>query len=287
MFAEHGGQQTMRQPVQTAYAFERNHIFELKLPPADSEVLRGVPWGSFDEVGTAAYWRVQAWHHDRLGTYRDLRLGRELAEELTACLLGGYGMPADLALAAYWRLRSMGLIRQGVKQEVLEEALGEPFNIRGRERRYRFPKQKACYLSRCLARLDGFAPEDRSDITLRESLADFPGIGPKTASWIVRNYRDSDAVAILDVHIIRAGRMIGIFGDYADPQCYYYDLEQRFLALAKALNVRASLLDAMIWDQMRRMSHALPHPAAPPRVPSKVRPADQGHSTRSEVRISA
>jgi thermostable 8-oxoguanine DNA glycosylase len=180
----------------------------------------------------------------------------------------------------------MGLIRQGVKQELLEEALGEPFNIRGRERRYRFPKQKACYLSRCLARLDGFAPEEWSDITLRESLADFPGIGPKTASWIVRNYRDSDAVAILDVHIIRAGRMIGIFGSFADPQRNYYALEQRFLALAKALNVRASLLDALIWDQMRRMSHALPHRAVPPRVPLKFRPANQGHSTRSEVRMS-
>lgn len=34
-------------------------------------------------------------------------------------------------------------------------------------------------------------------------------IGPKTASWIVRNYRKSDCVAIIDIHIHRAGLLAG------------------------------------------------------------------------------
>jgi thermostable 8-oxoguanine DNA glycosylase len=248
----------MLQPVQTAYAVADGKTLKLDLPASNAEVLPGVFWGALDEVGTAAYWGVHAWHHQRLGTYNDLRLGRVLGEELTACLLGGYGMPADIALAAYRRLRAEGLIRTGVSQLELEEALSKPFTIHGQPRRYRFAKQKSGYLARCLQRLESFQVEERSDVGLRDGLAEFPGIGPKTASWIVRNYRDSDDVAILDVHIVRAGRMIGIFDSKADPQRNYRCLEAGFLRLAKALGVRAALLDALIWDHMRRISHALP-----------------------------
>jgi len=276
----------MRQPVQTAYTFVDGNVCQLELPPPDVQVLGDIRWGAFDEVGTPAYWRVQAWHHERLGTYSDLRLGRGLSEELTACLLGGYGMPADLALAAYRRLRSEGLIRSGVKQEVLEGVLREPFFIRGGSRHYRFARQKARYLSRCLELLDGFEPDGRSDVGLRDSLAEFPGIGPKTASWIVRNYRDSDSVAILDVHIVRAGRMIGLFNADADPQRHYFRLERQFLALAKALDVRAALLDAMIWDQMRRMSHALPQTGQPAKTRLRSRLADHGGASGGEMRMS-
>jgi endonuclease III len=38
-----------------------------------------------------------------------------------------------------------------------------------------------------------------------------PGIGPKTASWIARNWLDADDVAILDIHIMRVGQVIGLF----------------------------------------------------------------------------
>lgn len=276
----------MRQPVQMAYAFVAADILQLELPPADAEVLQGIRWGAFDEVGTPAYWRVQAWHHERLGTYNDRRLGRSLAEELAACLLGGYGMPAELALAAYRRLRCEQLIYSGVKQEPLEEALSEPFAIDGRPRRYRFAKQKAHYLSRCLSRLDGFDSVGRSDVALRDSLAEFPGVGPKTASWIVRNYRDSDAIAILDVHIVRAGRIIGLFDAHADPQRHYRRLEEKFLLLARAVGVRAALLDAMIWDHLRRISHALPQSMHCSSSALGTSPAEEGSSSRGQLQLS-
>jgi thermostable 8-oxoguanine DNA glycosylase len=80
---------------------------------------------------------------------------------------------------------------------------------------------------------------------------ELPGIGPKTASWIARNWLGTDEVAILDVHVLRAGTMMGLFPkNYRMPRDYVF-LEERFLALANALNVKASFLDAIIWREMR------------------------------------
>jgi thermostable 8-oxoguanine DNA glycosylase len=78
-----------------------------------------------------------------------------------------------------------------------------------------------------------------------------PGIGPKTASWIVRNWTGTDEVAILDVHVLRAGQLMGLFPREIKLPRDYGRLEQIFLEFSKALNVRASLLDAIIWREMR------------------------------------
>src|SRR3546814_6148465 len=84
-----------------------------------------------------------------------------------------------------------------------------------------------------------------------------PGIGPKTASWIVRNRRASDHVAILDVHIVRACSAIGVFPEGAQPARRYADLEQRFLAFCEATQSRASAMDAVMWSTMRSLSRGL------------------------------
>ena len=42
-------------------------------------------------------------------------------------------------------------------------------------------------------------------LSLREFLLQLHGIGYKTASWIVRNFTGSDDVAIVDIHLRRAG----------------------------------------------------------------------------------
>jgi hypothetical protein len=88
---------------------------------------------------------------------------------------------------------------------------------------------------------------------LRDRLAELPGIGLKTASWIVRNYRGSSEVAIIDVHILRAGRHIGLFAQDQEPQRHYRELEAAFLAFATALEVPAAMLDGLMWDYMRRL----------------------------------
>ena len=238
--------------MQTMFALFHGAVQELRLPAPEDFVVPGVRWGSFDELLTPAYWRGQAWQHEMLGNYADHRLGRSLTEEVAACLLGGYGMPAELGLAAFIRLRDQGLLEHEPAPVALEEALTSPFVVHGRLRQYRFPRQKARHLSECLTKLSSFH-EPKSDLELRERLLDLPGIGLKTASWIVRNYRKSDSVAIIDVHILRAGRHIGIFRDDWLPQQHYRHLESGFLKFCKALGTSAAFLDGLIWDYMRRM----------------------------------
>src|SRR5271154_4526908 len=114
-----------------------------------------------------------------LGTYSPGGLGKTLSEEIAACLLGGFGMKAELGLAAFARLRDRGLLIELTVPGALEKALCEPFIIHGQWRRYRFPRQKAHYLAACLQQLAGFTEPD-DDAALRDQLTLLPGIGPKT-----------------------------------------------------------------------------------------------------------
>ena len=234
------------------YASIDGVVRSLEFPAPNEELLPGIRWGSFDELLTPAYWRGQAWQHEAIGTYTCLRLGRTLAEEMAACLLGGYGMPAELGLQAFSRLRSKGLLEGTPSSAVLEAELSVPFVTRNGHRRYRFPRQKARYLAGCLAILIDL-DEPNDDVQFRDALAELPGIGPKTASWIVRNYRVSDDVAVLDVHILRAGRHIGLFEIEHTPARHYSRLENAFLGFANAISTRAGMLDGLMWDYMRRM----------------------------------
>ncbi|MCU1273502.1 MAG: Integrase, partial [Bryobacterales bacterium] len=92
--------------------------------------------------------------------------------------------------------------------------------------------------------------------------AAFPGIGLKTSSWVVRNHRASDAIAVIDVHILRAGRHIGLFPQNLNAQRHYRELEGLFLKFAVAIDVPAGQLDALMWDYMRRLSGAIADPRA-------------------------
>lgn len=222
----------------------------LTLPAAHRHALPGVPWGRCDELFTPAYWRGQAWQHEVLRTYLPGPLGRNLAEEVAVCLLGGYGIPAELGLAAFDRIMCNGLIRRAPDAVEFERALSVPFVINGRSRRYRFPATKAQALAGVLRGLPSIDP-NMPDRALRDALIGLPGIGLKTASWVVRNWRQSDEVAIIDVHIARAGRIAGFLPHAWSPARNYADMEDAFLKFSAAIGVRASVLDGLMWDYMR------------------------------------
>ena len=223
------------------------------LPPAGSEVMSGVKWGAFDQLYTPAFWVGRSWQLEAEQTPQSYRLGPTLAHEVTACLLGGYGIPAEVGLAAYRRLDEIGIPERTASAEEIAAVLMEPLPILGRLVRYRFARQKAEYLATALALLHEASVEQLDDRELRTFLISLPGIGPKTASWVTRNWRDSDAVAILDVHICRACALAGVFSVDADPARDYFKLENRFLAFAAAIDVRASILDNLMWQTMRRL----------------------------------
>ncbi|MBS0657258.1 MAG: 8-oxoguanine DNA glycosylase [Verrucomicrobia bacterium] len=231
-------------------------VLQAEFPPADSEVLPGIKWEHCCAVFSPAYWAGQAWLASCRGRSFSHRLGETVIEEAAACLLGGHGIPAEVGLAAFSRMRERGFftLEQAVRvhESDIHAELCEPLRVRNRSIRYRFAGQKARALAPLLRGLAQKTPEETDHLRFRDELLGYRGIGPKTASWITRNWLDSDRVAILDIHVIRAGILCGIFPFDAKPERSYFALEARFLAFASALGVRASLLDALMWRQLRQ-----------------------------------
>ncbi|MGE8131799.1 endonuclease III domain-containing protein [Methylobacterium sp. NPDC080182] len=253
----------------------------LDLPLPEAEVVPGVSWGRFDHPLTPAFWAAQTWMSD-LPTGPRFRLGETLAEEVVACLLGGHGAPAEVGLAAYTRVRD-ALRSRGdgtLPLDVAQRLLSEPLDVGDRRVRYRFARTRAGYLSACLDGLRGVDEASHGDVALRDVLTKLPGIGPKTASWVVRNRRASDAVAILDVHIVRACQVMGVFAVGAAPARGYRELERRYLDLCLGLGCRASVLDAVMWATMRKLSVPLYNLIvdAPGRFADKPSPRTKGRN---------
>lgn len=229
----------------------------LDLPDPHEWVMPGVRWGAYEHALTPAFWVSRAWlEGEPTGGFN---LGRTLTEEVVICLLGGHGAPAEVGLAASTRV--IAALREestsSLSRERAEELLRAPLDVRGKQVRYRFASQRAKYLAGTLPGLALIDEDNLSDVELRDALCVLPGIGPKTASWIVRNQRGSDDVAILDVHIVRACRYMGVFPSDADPARKYFDLEQRFLEFCSRVDARASLVDAVMWSTMRELSQPL------------------------------
>ncbi|HEY5710024.1 MAG TPA: hypothetical protein VIS51_11575 [Solirubrobacterales bacterium] len=219
----------------------------------DGEQLR-FAWGEIHELGTAAYWVEQTRH---LGVPASYRLGETLAEEVAACILGGHGIPAEIGLAAFASLREAELLLPSADPEAIAARLREPLLIAGRSRavRYRFAAQRAARVSAALAIL-GSDPPPEEPFALREFLLGLPGIGPKTASWVVRNWTGCDGVAIIDIHVQRAGAAAGFFSPSWRLPRDYFRFEQAFCTVACIGSVPTAALDACMWDQMRSLGRA-------------------------------
>lgn len=237
--------------MQSGVVFIDSQIYSREFPDAKSEVLPGVTWGLIEAFPSPAYWAYQAWANDQEPEPLNYHLGDSLVEEVGACLLGGHGIPSQVGLAAFAHLRALGVFEGSAPSETqILEWLSAPLSVGSRPIRYRFAKQKARYLHAALVSLEGGNIPAHSGRALRDWLLRLPGIGYKTASWIARNWLDADDVAILDIHILRAGALAGFFSPGLSVERHYLKLEQEFLALSNAIGVRPSKLDALMWYQM-------------------------------------
>lgn len=240
--------------MQSIEAVIGDEVCLLEIPDADEEVIPGICWGRSYEVFSPAFWFVLA-QTEADPSFGFINPDGDLRQEVGFCLLGGFGVTAELATAAFERLRAEGIFEAGsrpTEQKVLA-LLTEPLEVMGRLHRYRFPNQRSKRISNAMQFLaeEPFSLDD--PLHLRDKLMKINGVGPKTASWIVRNLTGSDEVAILDIHIIRACRLMSLFpGEIRLPRDYG-PLEERFLEFAEGLGVGAAILDALIWTKMREM----------------------------------
>jgi thermostable 8-oxoguanine DNA glycosylase len=220
------------------------------MPDPHEELMDGVCWGHSGVFFTPAFWKAFVWKY---GTdYEPVRFGTTFAEEVVACILCGYGVPGEVGVAAFEKLRAAGLITQAIDADEVQRALEEPLHVAGRSVRYRFFRQKSRVIAAALKALESgdFTGSHRD---VRDALTSIDGVGMKTASYAVRNWYGSDEVAVLDIHIVRACVLIGLFPDSADPSRRYRELEESFLAFAARIDVRPSVLDNAMWHAMRRL----------------------------------
>jgi hypothetical protein len=184
--------------------------------------------------------------------------------ELLFCLLGGHGVSYELSLSATDVLIRKGVFGDGDRrgdrlqryvQDLLDRPWYQPRRCDGSGRRYRYPKRKA-KLVRCaddwlreavegglLSALERIPDERRR----REWLCECPGVGPKTASWILRNLGLGDCLAILDVHVLRALAETGRVVECRLPRDYE-QAEAAFLAWSDELGAPAAAFDLFLWE---------------------------------------
>lgn len=224
----------------------------LTFPSPEVELLPGVNWGSAASPHAAAYWIARCSWPDTEKPNFVTRDG-SLAEELGFCMLGGFGIRYEVNAAAFERLRGFGVfdLTNSVEPMEIEGLLREPLSVGSRPIRYRFPAQRARRISkmRNALILDDVAQSDPLD--LREKLMKLEGVGPKTASWVVRNLLGCERVAILDVHIVRVCQNFGLFPRKVSLPRDYRLLEERFLSFADSAGVSSADLDAIIWAEAR------------------------------------
>jgi N-glycosylase/DNA lyase len=222
------------------------------------EILPGVRYGRSDELLSPAYWVLRcetAQPHER----NFLNCVGTLEEEVGFCLLGGYGVTAELATAFFNRLKEEGAFVPSihVNRSDIFRILSERLSVGGKMRKYRFPNQRSDRLSKAMQYLAHVPPATTDALGFRQYLQEIEGIGPKTASWITRNWLGSDEVAILDIHLLRAGQFINLFDKVVQLPRDYRHVEETFLDFAARIHVQPSILDAVIWSDMRKFGSRL------------------------------
>ncbi|PVY57926.1 MULTISPECIES: 8-oxoguanine DNA glycosylase [unclassified Simplicispira] len=225
------------------------------LPDPNVRVWNDIAWGEHYCLFTPAYWVSHVWMN-QLDTVvsSPYYSQRSLAEEIAFCMLSGFGITAELAGAAFQTCRSRGLIEQRCTEpDVWTDTLKTPLWVNGKEVHYRYPNQKAKFLADAMNHLDAGHIECGSGRALRDSLLQIKGCGHKTAGFIARNYLDSDEVAILDIHVVRAGLLLDLFSEQDTVEKDYEEMEQRYIDFCNAIQVRPSVLDCIVWSHMRTL----------------------------------
>jgi thermostable 8-oxoguanine DNA glycosylase len=187
-----------------------------------------------------------------------------LRKELIFCLLGGHGVTYELALSATHVVQAVrpfdpswtkGRLRRAIQRE-LSKAQFEPRRADGSLRRYRFPARKAALLADAVFWVQeqgglrrGLASR-KIEAERRSWLCGCPGVGMKTASWLLRNCGWAQRLAIIDVHLLRALAEACVIVDPKLPRDYE-TVESAYLLWADEVGARPAALDLFLWDVQR------------------------------------
>lgn len=191
---------------------------------------------------------------------------QDLDRELLFCLLGGFGITYEHDRSATEIVAALTPFADFWDDAILFDALVatlsqaqfEPARRDGSLRRYRYPARKATLIVGARrwilqngpldVRLAEF-PDCRSR---REFLCGCPGVGLKTASWLLRNVGLGSQLAIIDVHILRVLTNVGrVPRDVCLPRDYEV-AEKASLDWCNELAAPPPAFDLFLWAWQRQ-----------------------------------
>jgi thermostable 8-oxoguanine DNA glycosylase len=187
-----------------------------------------------------------------------------LRKELIFCLLGGHGVTYELAQSATKVVHALSPFHPSWTEDQLRHAIQrelgkpqfEPRRADGSLRRYRFPARKARLITDAVlwvlaeGGLRGGLAARGTEAERRSWLCKCPGVGMKTASWLLRNCGWAQRVAIIDVHLLRALTEAGVIAEPRLPRDYE-KVENAYLRWAEQLGACPAALDLFLWDVQR------------------------------------
>ena len=195
----------------------------------------------------------------------------DLWRELAACILGSR-VSYELAVKAIQYLWSIGLMElkwslrdpSGFEKRLIK-ALSYPFfhsKKRAIRRCYPFPFARANHLRRSLeaiyfegGSIRNILIHSKSGVEARLNLVSIAtGIGPKQASLFLRNIGYADDLAVLDTHVLRYIRWIGLVFDYpirVHSIKKYERVEKQFRSHAQQLGFSVAQFDIAVWVATR------------------------------------
>ena len=189
----------------------------------------------------------------------------EIESELLFCLMGGFGITYEHGRSAtevIWHLRPFSEewkdhdLFEAVSNELMQPQF-EPAKTDGTLRRYRFPLQKASTIVKARNWLHRNNPlhlrlREMSTCTERRRfLSGCPGVGPKTASWLLRNLGMGAELATIDIHVLRALAEAGRIPDNIQMPRDYETVEEAFLKWCSELDASPAAFDLFVWDWQR------------------------------------
>ena len=189
----------------------------------------------------------------------------EVEGELLFCLMGGFGITYEHGRSAakvIWQLRPFSEEwEDNALFEAISDALTQPqfgpVKLDGSLRRYRFPHRKASTIVKARNWLHCNGPLHERLLELsnckerRRFLSDCPGIGFKTASWLLRNLGLGEDLATIDVHVLRALSEAGRIPNNIKLPRDYELVENAFLEWCNELDASPAAFDLFIWHWQR------------------------------------
>lgn len=190
----------------------------------------------------------------------------QVLDEFFFVLLGGFGISYELNLSGLKILKQEDLFNKTFYQEknklsIIEEKIREQFSKKqfspatsnGQLRKYRYIETKpktisnACYWLWENCEWDLHEKLQTLNSESRMWLCNCPGIGMKSASWLLRNTGFSDDCAVFDVHIIRFLGYLGFQTHEPLTEKIYLNLEDGLRKVCSNIGVSLGKMDYLLW----------------------------------------